>query len=260
MDDRNYKASRLVALDAVDYRATSPENQYSTVNIERDLRKCLVALKPAGDDTERLRPFATGNWGCGVFQGDVVLKGIIQWAAACATGRRLLYYPHGERRANDLRSITTDLIETYGDGLNVGHVVDGLAQLHEFYDKNTFGIDDAIRDSIDDVFEGETHHRDDDHDRVPSHHGDDNDPIITPVPGYDDGDYDVPSSHRVPQPIFDEYDDDEPPLYPAQQDGTEEHKSSTSNIVTVSPIDGSPKSVGFVDVDSNSEEARQTTD
>ena len=35
----------------------------------------------------RFDTIATGNWGCGAFNGDVILKVCIQWLAASMTGR-----------------------------------------------------------------------------------------------------------------------------------------------------------------------------
>ena len=47
----------------------------------------------------RVRPVATGNWGCGVFRGDPELKAVIQWAAASAAGCPVLvYHTFGDKR------------------------------------------------------------------------------------------------------------------------------------------------------------------
>lgn len=37
----------------------------------------------------------TGNWGCGVFNGDVGLKFMIQWLASSITGFKMKYCPFG---------------------------------------------------------------------------------------------------------------------------------------------------------------------
>ena len=49
------------------------------------------------------RPFATGNWGCGVFGGDARLKALLQWMAASRAGRAVLYFPFGDPRVSGLR-------------------------------------------------------------------------------------------------------------------------------------------------------------
>lgn len=47
----------------------------------------------------RVRPIATGNWGCGVFRGDPELKALIQWVAASAAGCPVIvYHTFGDRR------------------------------------------------------------------------------------------------------------------------------------------------------------------
>lgn len=52
---------------------------------------------PAGEP--RVRPVATGNWGCGVFKGDPELKAVIQWAAASAAGCPVMvYHTFGDQR------------------------------------------------------------------------------------------------------------------------------------------------------------------
>lgn len=52
---------------------------------------------PTGES--RVRPVATGNWGCGVFRGDPELKAVIQWVAASAAGcPAVVYHTFGDRR------------------------------------------------------------------------------------------------------------------------------------------------------------------
>ncbi|CBZ52721.1 hypothetical protein NCLIV_025100 [Neospora caninum Liverpool] len=65
-----WKASRLEADQALDGAAVSPSEGPK-------------------------RPFATGNWGCGVFKGDPQLKFLLQWLGASLAGRRLIYHAHG---------------------------------------------------------------------------------------------------------------------------------------------------------------------
>ena len=52
---------------------------------------------PIGES--RVRPVATGNWGCGVFRGDPELKAVIQWVAASAAGCPVVvYHTFGDRK------------------------------------------------------------------------------------------------------------------------------------------------------------------
>lgn len=63
-------------MDAVEYR--DPRRQYEYEFISRELIKAFTAFAPS-DTTEQAHdyPIITGNWGCGAFNGDRQLKGII---------------------------------------------------------------------------------------------------------------------------------------------------------------------------------------
>lgn len=55
----------------------------------------------------------TGNWGCGVFKGDLKLKFLIQWIAASLAGKKLIYCPYGDysqfdKVLSDLQKIISD--------------------------------------------------------------------------------------------------------------------------------------------------------
>lgn len=62
--------------------------QYHKNNIDRELHKAFVGFYTDAKDPKRESPsIATGNWGCGAFNGDPHLKMIIQWMAASEVGR-----------------------------------------------------------------------------------------------------------------------------------------------------------------------------
>lgn len=48
-----------------------------------------------------LAAVATGNWGCGVFNGDARFKSLIQLTAAATTGRNVIYFTFGDERLRD---------------------------------------------------------------------------------------------------------------------------------------------------------------
>ena len=88
----------IVCIDATPYTSDDEKNrQFSVHAIIRELEKCRCGL--SYPDT---KPFATGNWGCGVFGGDSQLKAIIQWLAASACSRRILYFPFDDLSTNKL--------------------------------------------------------------------------------------------------------------------------------------------------------------
>lgn len=51
---------------------------------------------------------ATGNWGCGAFNGSKHLKSIIQLMACCANNRPLVYFTFGDAELRD------ELYKIYG--------------------------------------------------------------------------------------------------------------------------------------------------
>ena len=86
------EGATLVAIDAVPYQGLERDRQYEPPAMHRELTKLWAALSgdgappadagPAADGAAGSsgaprrppEPFATGNWGCGVFGGDARLK------------------------------------------------------------------------------------------------------------------------------------------------------------------------------------------
>ena len=64
----------------------------------------------AGAAGSARQPFATGNWGCGVFGGDLRLKALLQWIAASRAGRTMLYFPYGDPRVTGLGAAAARLL------------------------------------------------------------------------------------------------------------------------------------------------------
>lgn len=94
----------IVALDALVFPGG---RQYEEPFLLRELTKAYTAC--LGDLEEgagaRRGAFATGNWGCGVFGGDPQLKSMIQWLAASAAARQLVYFRYGDRRVDELPAV-----------------------------------------------------------------------------------------------------------------------------------------------------------
>jgi poly(ADP-ribose) glycohydrolase len=63
-------------MDATFFR--DPVIQYDSKSVDRELIKAYAAFRPrpTAVGAENLFGIATGNWGCGVFNGDKQLKGI----------------------------------------------------------------------------------------------------------------------------------------------------------------------------------------
>jgi poly(ADP-ribose) glycohydrolase len=82
-------ASYIVAIDALDLRNGNADQQYKPELILRELCKAWAGF----DVTDVPLNVATGNWGCGVFEGDAELKSLIQWMAISRSGKVMHYFP-----------------------------------------------------------------------------------------------------------------------------------------------------------------------
>jgi len=80
--------SNFVAIDSINY-TKSKQNQFSIEYINRELHKAYI-----GFNHTEYEIIATGNWGCGMFGGNLELKFLIQWLAASYANKKLLYYPY----------------------------------------------------------------------------------------------------------------------------------------------------------------------
>ncbi|KAL3642191.1 hypothetical protein CASFOL_013006 [Castilleja foliolosa] len=86
------RRTRVIAIDALEQPGST---QYKPESLVREANKafCGFRLNP---NVEGEMGVATGNWGCGVFGGDVEVKVVIQWLAASEAKRAfLLYYTFG---------------------------------------------------------------------------------------------------------------------------------------------------------------------
>jgi hypothetical protein len=81
-----------------------------------------VMPDPGAISTTGMRIFATGNWGCGVFGGDVKFKFLLQWIACSHIGRGIHYFPFSDPRIAHLDMFITELtsVEDGGVGVDVG--------------------------------------------------------------------------------------------------------------------------------------------
>lgn len=97
------RGSHLTAFDALEKPGDA---QFGGDLVRRELRKAYAACLGDPDEPPETRVFATGNWGCGQFGGDPQLKSLIQWIAASAAGRQVLYAVHGDARVGELARVT----------------------------------------------------------------------------------------------------------------------------------------------------------
>jgi len=72
-DNWGRKWCHLVAIDAIFFRDKTA--QYQMNKVERELFKAYAGFRPIDDSPDSRFAIATGNWGCGAFNGDRQLKG-----------------------------------------------------------------------------------------------------------------------------------------------------------------------------------------
>ncbi|CAL8135921.1 unnamed protein product [Orchesella dallaii] len=120
-------SSFVVAMDALHFSQIEIESQFEQINIDRELHKAYVAfLVPPGEPNTLI---ATGNWGCGVFNGDVQLKFLIQWVAASEAGRNgMQFHTIGdELLSQDIKAMQDFLIK---QDFNIGDLYKAMIGYH----------------------------------------------------------------------------------------------------------------------------------
>ena len=106
IDDKSRRCVSIVAIDATPFCFEGTESQYSKQCIVRELNKtyCGFSFELPSDKEGNLAPLATGNWGCGAFEGDKEVKTLIQWMAASQAGRSTQYYTFRDRHLGGRQS------------------------------------------------------------------------------------------------------------------------------------------------------------
>ncbi|MGH0188751.1 UNVERIFIED_CONTAM: hypothetical protein FKN15_031274 [Acipenser sinensis] len=86
------RCTKIVAIDAIKFR--NEQQQFEMRNLDRELNKAYCGFEPRVQ-AQRYLPVATGNWGCGAFNGDIKLKALIQIMAASKASRDIVYFTFG---------------------------------------------------------------------------------------------------------------------------------------------------------------------
>eukprot|EP00004_Rigifila_ramosa_P005464 TRINITY_DN1599_c0_g1_i7.p1 TRINITY_DN1599_c0_g1~~TRINITY_DN1599_c0_g1_i7.p1 ORF type:complete len:287 (-),score=81.81 TRINITY_DN1599_c0_g1_i7:15-875(-) len=107
---QNQMPAQIVAIDAI---VNFSNTQWSQQMQLRDLNKAFIGFSHSADLPAREGPIAvsTGNWGCGAFGGDPILKFLQQMMAAAAAGRAVDYAAFGDRTLEaQLRTLYNRLV------------------------------------------------------------------------------------------------------------------------------------------------------
>ncbi len=99
-DTYGRRLCQIVAIDATDYSSDDRKIQYEEKFFLRELNKAYAGFRSRKEGV-RLAAVATGNWGCGVFNGDSRFKSLIQLMAAAVAGRDVAYFTFGDEGLRD---------------------------------------------------------------------------------------------------------------------------------------------------------------
>ena len=92
-DEWGRRMTRIVAMDALYFNHSEVDIQYERKHFERELNKAFCAfLERRYSEPKNKCAIASGNWGCGAFNGDPLLKTIIQVMAASQVDRDLVLF------------------------------------------------------------------------------------------------------------------------------------------------------------------------
>lgn len=111
--------THVLALDAVLFPRFSL--QFDEQNVRRELIKCFCGFRSDSTNSKKAA-IATGNWGCGVFGGDIELKFLIQMIAAAEADRDLIYFTFHNNRVSKKLELIKEIIER--NNLNVSQVIE----------------------------------------------------------------------------------------------------------------------------------------
>ncbi|CDJ64525.1 hypothetical protein ENH_00071100 [Eimeria necatrix] len=94
----------------------NPNSQFQENKMKREVLKALLGFQ--GDPFEALlgepkAPVATGKWGCVIFGGDNELKTLLQWIAASAAGRTLVYMAFGDKSLSGMQQTLNQIKEKF---------------------------------------------------------------------------------------------------------------------------------------------------
>ncbi|CAF0836933.1 unnamed protein product [Brachionus calyciflorus] len=122
-DKDNRILTDVLAIDALCFR--NSKDQFNKKKIDREIQKCLAGFSAylkndKEKDVVKIPCIATGNWGCGAFNGNIELKFLIQLIAATEAGRDLVYFTFNDIDVFSKLNLIMDLLGK--NSLTIGQV------------------------------------------------------------------------------------------------------------------------------------------
>ncbi|XP_054155581.1 LOW QUALITY PROTEIN: poly(ADP-ribose) glycohydrolase-like [Oppia nitens] len=120
-DQGRRRATRIIAIDALHFSHGNKHVQYGREKFERELNKAFAGfLDRDTNEPEYLSAIASGNWGCGAYNGDPELKTLIQLMASSQVNRDLVYFTFNNPKLKTrLDNINKFIVDT---NINVGQL------------------------------------------------------------------------------------------------------------------------------------------
>eukprot|EP00484_Ammonia_sp_Unknown_P013105 CAMPEP_0197078180 /NCGR_PEP_ID=MMETSP1384-20130603/212988_1 /TAXON_ID=29189 /ORGANISM="Ammonia sp." /LENGTH=565 /DNA_ID=CAMNT_0042517045 /DNA_START=77 /DNA_END=1777 /DNA_ORIENTATION=- len=141
-------SSVLIGIDAIYF--FEPKSQIKVEQMIREVAKSYVGYSISHKQIgHKMEVISTGNWGCGIFRGDPMLKAMLQWISATLVGRNIAYYTFTDRRVanGELAKLVSQLRKKK---VTVGQLWTALTnpKLIRDYKQNQGTIDDLLRDAL----------------------------------------------------------------------------------------------------------------
>ena len=140
------KSHRIIAIDAISFSYNSFnfnffQNNNKIKEINRDLHKAYVGFSFAKNEEGIPKTIATGNWGCGAFNGNHELKFIQQWIAASFLGiDKLDYFTFGDENMKNVVKYFDQIKNKFKNAKELYDNLIGVSTINDNYIKNLLSI------------------------------------------------------------------------------------------------------------------------
>lgn len=130
-DEWGRKYTRIVAMDATFFTQSTRKTQYSKKCIDRELNKAYCGFMERDEiEAKNKSAIASGNWGCGAYNGDPKFKACLQIMAASQCDRELLYFTfHNQELKDELEKFFDHLVL---NEINVGRLYEKMISFGKY--------------------------------------------------------------------------------------------------------------------------------